>query len=284
MQSMQSGMFSKLRLESLEQEHGRHWTILREKYGFNVDQLSAPSSLDDLAQQCIHLCREHLFSSWLSRYQWAGNEEMAAGWRPWDPDELLSMNNLEQALTPALCDHLIITFAHQFYCDNLEPIELATGLEAVFTCQALYRQDEHKDSKDDDNFRKSELKKFRDNYKKRISGYYRNLRKIIDEYRALLQANSREDEVDAIQVAVDQIWACMQDNNSGLTDSFKDKKSDSADWRKAKVAAPDWLFTLAMASNWKTVLSGLRDMGFLLWKNLPVIGQPKYTNLFPVSL
>lgn len=224
--------FDHLKWDTLHQNHHDRWDLLHSRYHLDPRQVQSCTSLDDLAQKCIHLCRQYLFTSvW---QQQAFGEELQKGWRAMF--ETISDDFLEDYLTLSLCDHLIATFSHRFYCDNLEPYrsidaksqhELSGCLKKLFR---YYSPDMANSKKERDSFVKSKKKNF-------IS-YQQDTESNVRRYFVLLAERAKsvslqKDVENHIKDASPQECATI---DSIFADLF---------------AAPNWLFSIAMANNWK---------------------------------
>ena len=103
-----NGRFQNIEWTDLREKHMKYWQILEEKYGLQPIESEFSDSLDIIAQRCIRQCAAQLWEKWCIP-------------RPSrNIDYLISPYLLENYLAAALCDHLIVTFAYRFYCDNLE--------------------------------------------------------------------------------------------------------------------------------------------------------------------
>lgn len=93
-----SRTFGGLEWAAIEDNHKKNWEKLKGRYTISPDKIESPKSLDDLAQQCIHLCRKHLFS------------EPGTSWKGWKMQARHGISyvvDVEQALSSVLCDHLL---------------------------------------------------------------------------------------------------------------------------------------------------------------------------------
>lgn len=209
-------MYADLKWDRLQQVHGSRWDMLKTKYGIHFEQISDPPSLEDLAQRCVDLCRDILFdekeSSNLITYtrstQLANQDVSTATCR---------ISDLEGRLKIALADHLIVTFAHRFYCDNLVPRNLDTCLRIMA---------QHYIEKTEDLIRDKERRAdFRDSKRQTFIKFQDNIKDVADCYKSLF---------------ADNIPECQERVASETAFIINDILS-----------APNWLFSLCMANNWK---------------------------------
>ena len=125
---LRNGQFDNLRWDKLAETHSTNWELLRTRYRLRLEQTRPVTPLDELAAEAIQICREYLFTD--SR-EW----DPSFGWRTGTAAGLLPANMLEKSLAPALCDHLIVTFAHRLMCDNLVHLEQSECLDRIFQCR-----------------------------------------------------------------------------------------------------------------------------------------------------
>ena len=228
---MVRGMFKNLAWQRFSQEHKEHWKIIETKYGISDSYFTPPGSLDDLAKECVHICRQHLFSS----RSYPADYEVPDGWRPWEPNTHLDAVHLEERLTTALCDHLIVTFAYYFYLENLEPRKISDCFNEVFRCKNLFAQgtnnqptkDEYREIKHD--FVKSTWVKYQN--------YVKSIKSAINRYQEVLENCRKTAEMPWDDLAAD------------LLESFDVPESVPSSKKDCSLGI-NWLFTLAMACNW----------------------------------
>ncbi len=213
--------FENLKWDGLRQNHQERWNLLRSRYHLDPEQIQPCTSLDDLARRCVQLCSQYLFTS--AWQQQAPDVEPSKGWAAMT--ETIPADFLENQLTVALCDHLIVTFAHRFYCDNLQPHrspnakdrhEFKGCLKVLFKYYALSIPSGKKRGDARRNFRSAKLDSF--------ELYQKGITETIHQYLTLL----KECGVDVDQqegAIVDLIFSDM-------------------------FAAPNWLFSIVMVTSW----------------------------------
>ena len=116
------GNFQNLRWNMLEASHKAHWEKLSSVYGLEEPEKLLKSEaqkkdmpvLDQLAELCICSCQNYLFSL--------------------TPDDLPRRirRDMPHHFELALRDHLIVTFAYRFCCDNLEPRSFDDYVNTLF--------------------------------------------------------------------------------------------------------------------------------------------------------
>lgn len=225
---LRNGRFVNLQWDKLATEHQKYWDILPKRYRLCCCPISKPDSLDNLAKQCIQLCSDYLFkmdgpcgeyTDLVEAGEWDARRMIygALGYNV----ERTGQEYFAHCLTPALCDHLIVTFAYRFFCDNLEPLSRKECLKKGFERIRHFRQDSVNTTPD-----ATELNVLRQNFAKAKGtiwrDYEKSLESIIDRYFA------EQSEIKSKSVEL------MKERT--LADQF---------------LPPNWLFTLAMACCWK---------------------------------
>lgn len=244
------GMFTDLAWENFPHTHKKYWEILENRYAIsaNLFNFSSQKSLEDLAQKCIHICRQHLFS--LHSYPW--NYELPAGWRPWTPNAYLATEKLEEKLTGALCDHLIVTFAYYFYLENLEHRPISECLKEVFCCKKLFPQipntlltkDERREAKRD--FVKVTWEKYQN--------FVKSTQKAVARYQKVLENSDISEAILKYNLTSENLM-----ENFGVPKSVPNSK-------EACYLGIDWLFKLSMACNWVNSPFSVKGENFAIEK------------------
>lgn len=155
----------------------------------------------------------------------------------------------DERLTSALKDHLIVTFAHRFFCDNLLPREQEECIDAVYKCrmesdkkykfsalnkggQKVRDLDAERESKK--NYFKSRQRSC-DEFISKIKTFLRSYEKLLEKgYRDLSEYDSDKKIQDLINTDIALI---DQEVSAEATERY---------------AAPNWPYSLAMACNWTT--------------------------------
>ena len=106
--------------------------------------LDTSSPLDFIAMSCVNSCMDVFFPPLL-----CAALDISAG------EKQLIYDNLKESLQ----DHLIMTFAYRFYCQNLEPLSFTKYCRALFEYNNF--SDSYKDPKD---YRKENIRKYNSFY------------------------------------------------------------------------------------------------------------------------
>lgn len=122
---LRSGQFDNLQWNKLAEAHTANWELLQTKYGLSLQQTISTASLSEVAVQSIQDCWEYLFTD---------GAKCRTGWQTGSPLGILSAEVLKELLAPDLCNHLLVTFAYRFFCDNLSPRTLPECLDTVYGC------------------------------------------------------------------------------------------------------------------------------------------------------
>ena len=223
-----SRTFDGLERASIEMNHKQHWEKLKDRYVLSPDQIESPKSLDDLAQQCVRLCRKYLFSE--PRTSWRG-------WKMQARHGISCVVDVEQALSPALCDHLVVTFAHRFYCDNLDPKDMREYLAVIYDCQGN-RWEGTKLAKDKD-FQREQKKNAIDANSLKCKNYQAGITSFVASYKSSIMRLHTDEEGGRLSPGT---AAILNREFAALDAWLKDMDL---------LAAPNWLFTVVMANNWK---------------------------------
>ena len=168
-----NGSFVGLDWKKVDTEHGKQWEQVKRYLGFEnwnplVSSGNAPAvsetRLDLLAKECVGQCRELLFSLFpiecLPHKNPPHND---------CPDFSQDIRNLmEQNLTQALCDHLVVTFAYRFFVENLKPKSLYQ-YGGVIT-RIFLGTENVKDRVDNDEI-KDKTKNFYNNFKRKYRAF-----------------------------------------------------------------------------------------------------------------
>lgn len=131
------GNFQSLRWNMLEASHKAHWEKLSSVYGLEEPEKLLKSEaqkkdmpvLDQLAELCICSCQNYLFSlTPVKDVSNVFNDVLTA------PDDLPRRirRDMPHHFELALRDHLIVTFAYRFCCDNLEPRSFDDYVNTLF--------------------------------------------------------------------------------------------------------------------------------------------------------
>lgn len=223
-----SRTFGSLEGAAIEENHKKNWEKLKGRYTISPDKIESPKSLDDLAQQCIRLCRKYLFS------------EPGTSWKGWKMQARHGIScvvDVEEVLTPALCDHLIVTFAHRFYCDNLEPKDMREYLAVIYDCQGN-RWEGTKLAKDKD-FQREQKKNAIDANSLKCKNYQAGIASFVASYKSSIVQLHTDEEGGRLSPGT---AAILNREFAALDAWLKDMDL---------LAAPNWLFTVVMANNWK---------------------------------
>ncbi len=208
----EQGRFAALDWSKLEASHSASWSALQKDFNLFAGQIAPTSTLDDLAAQCIHTCRDILFTD---------GDTCRIGWQTHTAAGIMYLDDLERHLTLALQDHLIVTFAHRFYCDNFAPVTqedylLDYYLTKVFESRSDIRQESvglnGKGQADGDNERKT--------------NFFKTKRGPFEQYAADVRA-----------------YADFQRNLFSSTEPVPEEGDIVAEL----LAPPNWLFSIAMA-------------------------------------
>jgi len=232
---IRDGRFVNLQWDKLRIEHQQYWNILQRRYHLCCSQLTEPDSLDNLAQQCIHLCRNHLFAFRLQK--WAVPNGVPIDLTPWDifrqPLEgMFYEDNLAAHLTQALCDHLIVTFAYRFYCENLEPLDEKGWLKKLSSYHCTFRQD-GVNKVEDNTERNEKTHNFINSKQKTCAAFKDSVKKMTEQINATLK-KVKESDPDFEEYS---LMECIY--------------IDSEQILKNCFLPPNWLFSLFLAFNWK---------------------------------
>ena len=224
---------------TIEEQHLRYWEKLQAKYKLSPDPIESPESLDDLARQCIGLCRKHLFSE-------PGTS--IPGWKIGSKHGISCVGDLEKLLTPALCDHLIVTFAHQFYCDNLESRDIRECLATVYDCQSnLWKGTLSENDKD---FQREQKKDFFNSNFRKYQNYCDGILNFIEKYKSWICQLHIQDEGNCLSSGT----KAMLSQEFAAFNTYMQNRNP--------LAAPDWLFTVVMANNWKNHPFSIKKKGW----------------------
>ena len=242
-----SRVFNGLEWTALEENHKKNWEKLKSKYAISPSQIESPKSLDDLAQQCVRLCRKYLFS------------EMRTLFRNWKMQTrhgvscVVDVVNVEEALSPALCDHLIVTFAHRFYCDNLQPKDMRECLAEIYDCQGN-RWEGTKLAKDKD-FQREQKKNAIDASSLKCKNYQAGIASFVASYKSEIVRIHTAEEGGRLSPGT----AIMLNREFAALDV----------WLKGLdlLAAPNWPFTVVMANNWKNHPFHVKKKGMVFVQN-----------------
>lgn len=220
--------FDNLEWAALKKNHHQRWGKLKDSYKLSPDQIESPKSLDDLARQCVDLCRKHLFSE-------PGTS--LRGWKMQSKHGVSCVVDVEDALSPALCDHLIVTFAHRFYCDNLKPKDIRECLAAIYDCQGNYWVGTQ--SEKDKDFLREQKKNCVDANSLKSQNYRKGITAFVVNYKSWIRRLHIAEEGEPL--------------SPGTADVLNQEFAMLDDWLKRRdlFAAPNWLFTAVMANNWK---------------------------------
>lgn len=188
-----NGRFENLIWDRLTASHKESWEKLSLDY-----HLIAPTKivqtednpepiLDLIAEACIENCRDYLFSM---KHLNDISGVVDSSFKPFNhiedfPDSIRT--EMYQYFKSALCDHLIVTFAYCFYCENLEPKSFNEYAYSLFDSIA-------EPVEKIDNIIVAEKRK---NYRKTMSPKYRNFCKqfnIVDIFENSEDAVEPQDE------------------------------------------------------------------------------------------
>lgn len=127
--------------DEVDTRYGRRWKCLNDYFGFSGCDLfknSVPpfqeqhrDLLNVIAENCVYMCRELLFSLEPIDNLLKNAERYGAISDYTDLTRSLMETNLRQAL----CDQLILSFAYKFCCDNLETKKLRWYSDTVYDLQ-----------------------------------------------------------------------------------------------------------------------------------------------------
>lgn len=270
---LRNGRFQGIVWDNLAEEHKKYWLLLRKRYGFHpIEGASGASgdSLDTIAQRSIRSCAAQLWEKW-NVQQPSYNSVLP--------------NLLASYLEEALCDHLIVTFAYRFYCENLETAPRDRYWRKIQDATEVYSD--------------------ASNFHKKYGSYENNLESIVKKYKELLAADlsNAEHSLEARQKNLQQMIKDVASDklieSGGTTEHHRESciqaellanahevctleketlttqkqlvegllSSLNVDFfKKEGLFAPGWIFAFAMATNWKK--SPLRvkegEFGFIL--------------------
>jgi len=134
---------------SLNQHHKFKWNDLHINYGLSATPPSSSDkeelSIRDLAASCVSQCKELLFS-----LTPCGDASHAMA----PPDSSLALphqlpKDMQKLLYSALCDHLIVSFAFRFFCENLSPGTLYLYSSTLYDCLGIHQKNWPQDSDKD---------------------------------------------------------------------------------------------------------------------------------------
>ena len=265
-------MFIGLAWPTLEKQHGGYWEKLRTKYGLAVDRLPPLKSLDEIAAQCIKLCYRDLFVQSLPNGG-ASQIEFKAG--------VPAPDFLEQHLAKSLADHLVVTFAHRFYCDNLETQDRMQCLEEIFACQNVHlpaEEDCEARAKSEQMVYNSRLRDFCVPNLCKCETYLGGVANFIKMYKQWEEADLRAEEGGQLT----PYYVSWLNQQNALLDGYISLID--------MLAAPNWLYTLVIANNWKNHPYNIKKKGAvfsrdyqqgknLLEKLVSFIGDNPWTQL-----
>ena len=148
-----NGAFIDLQWNDVKIKHQNRWDFLKEFYHFSNVQL--PKSLDYpygsvqrtrmdiLAENCIEQCRELLFS--LTPIEFLRDGSIYDDY----PDfSWNTRTNMRAELKKALCDHLTMSFAYRFLCENIQPQSLWQSSVGFFDCEHAAKDSEKPEDND----------------------------------------------------------------------------------------------------------------------------------------
>lgn len=164
---LRSGQFDNLQWDKLAEAHGANWELLQAEYGLSSQEIESTDSLSELAVKSIQDCRTYLFTD---------GTKCKTGWQTGRLAGILPMKDLEECLTSALCNHLLVTFAHRFFCDNLVSMSLPECLDAIYKCRSESRHVEYKTN------RKFELVEDKDKVRAQKSNFIKPKKRSCEEY------------------------------------------------------------------------------------------------------
>lgn len=260
---LRTGQFDNLKWKTLAEDHAANWDRLRDEFGLPLGQIPPSASLDELATMSIQALRTHLFTNILTTQ---GTETGAS-----------YADDMEGWLTPAIRDHLTVTFAYRFLVDNLTMLKQPECIRAVYDCRAESDQrykfgvldKQGRPVRDTDAERE-----LRDNYsrprRRSCNNYGGKIKQFIEFYKDLLRAGYADSlEYDAAMSAEDlrkeaealkegrKQMAPFYVVGSPRIDRTAQANADLAliDQENAarvaeRYAVPNWVYSLAMACNW----------------------------------
>lgn len=123
--------FSDLAWDAIREQHQKNWDVLKNSYGLIPPSGFKERSLAEIARDCVCTCSKYLGSQ--------------------------TGSNVPPYCFSSLVDHLLVTFAYQFFCDNLEPKHLTKYLKILFDC--TYLRNESQDQ--EENFLSNRRKQYR---------------------------------------------------------------------------------------------------------------------------
>jgi len=155
---------------SLKQHHERIWNDLHINYGLSASTPPASISskaevpIHDLAASSVSQCSDLLFS--LMPCGDVGHEVASQNSSSAAPHHL--PNDMQKLLHCALCNHLIVSFAFRFFCENLSPGTLYLYSSTFYNCLEIYQK---KWSFEND---KEQMKAHKNDFYKTIQRRYHN--------------------------------------------------------------------------------------------------------------
>ena len=123
--------FSDLTWDAIRGQHQKNWDVLKNSYGLIPPSGFKERSLAEIARDCVYTCSKYLCSQ--------------------------TGPNAPPYCFSSLVDHLLVTFAYHFFCDNLEPKHLTKYLKILFDC--TYLRNESQDQ--EENFLSNRRKQYR---------------------------------------------------------------------------------------------------------------------------
>lgn len=280
---LRSGQFDNLQWDKLAEAHRANWRLLQTRYNLPPQQIEPTASLSDLAVQSVQACRKYLFT----------DGECEKGWQRGESSAILPMEDLEDCLAPALYDHLIVTFAHRFFCDNLTPKTLPECLDAIYNCLNESKRIAYKDDKklkEDKDGTRTLKSNFTRPKKRSCEAYDEKINTVFSFYEQQLQPLCRSVSETQIEELKRRKW--LVTNRRQMMVSHKRRKTSNRKQRRfakrrirlndhaflivpqrvdfspkvrsdlaliqkerlaraaEQYAAPNWLYTVAMACNW----------------------------------
>lgn len=294
---LRNGQFDNLQWDKVPEAHSANWTLLQTKYGLSPQQTASAIPLSKLAAESIKACREYLFT----------DTNCKEGWQTGRLVGIISKDELEECMSPALCDHLIVTFAYRFFCDNLIPRTLSECLDAIYNClddslRIGYKYTRKKKDTETDQVKvepvedKDKSRSLKSNFikpkKRSCEAYYNNINAVFSFYKQQLQylhdnlsedycaglkrrkwlvtnrrlriaRRTRKNNISRKRRALEHRKLRLSDHAflviPRTIDLTPEVKSDIAlverelEARTAEqYAAPNWLYTIAMACSWTT--------------------------------
>jgi len=246
---LRSGQFDNLQWDKLAEAHSADWELLQTRYNLLLQQTPPAASLDTLAAQSVKTCHSFFFTK-------ADHKDSQ---QPLATDTL-PVDDLVQYFSPALCDHLIVTFAYRFLCDNLVPMEQSACLNAIYDCRTESTIKAYKPGKKGQQVRDAdEENKWKRNFsrskRRTCAGYTEKIDAFFTLYESLLTSICEDESNQAKPKRVEKMgqYALVRpaqfDRRQGIRADLAILDEEKAAAIAERYQAPHWIFSIFMACN-----------------------------------